>query len=425
MAYGATPEDRKAFNEMMKDPANKKCIDCAAPNPQWANIHHGVFICLECAGAHRGLGVHLSFVRSITMDKWIDWKPEKLKQMQMGGNQKAVDWFTAKGVPSGSSREEIKARYSHNGALMYKEKLEHAVEGKPWNESMFVPPPPPVARPITGQGGGRAGGYSGMGSPQNQKKGGDKDILDEVGKGFSKVGASLWAGAAAAAKNVKEGGAKAADSARSIDTGNVKQSAGKAADDAGKAVQAGWGWLSSNVMKAAASAQKALSGEDGEGQGKGEPKGPVGADGEYLVGETVVWSPMTGEPKRVVVTAVDDRTDPPTYILKLQDGGKRGAAHKQLRKWKDWQAEQAGETDESPSASASHTPAPSPPAASQSPAPAAQSPANYGGTSNSPTGNRPNLKPAGSPRPHLKPAAKPAAKAAAVKKDDDDWDDWD
>ena len=58
-------------------------------------LSHGTFICLECSGIHRGqlhallswgqadieagFGVHISFVRSITMDKWSD---EQLKKMK-------------------------------------------------------------------------------------------------------------------------------------------------------------------------------------------------------------------------------------------------------------------------------------------------------------------------------------------------------
>lgn len=49
---------------------NRVCADCNAPNPEWTSFNLGVLICLECSGVHRKLGVHISKVRSLKLDKW-------------------------------------------------------------------------------------------------------------------------------------------------------------------------------------------------------------------------------------------------------------------------------------------------------------------------------------------------------------------
>ncbi|XP_060603418.1 arf-GAP with coiled-coil, ANK repeat and PH domain-containing protein 2-like isoform X2 [Ruditapes philippinarum] len=64
-------------------PGNSKCCDCESPDPRWASINLGITLCIECSGIHRGFGVHISKIRSITLDSW---EPELLKVMGELGN---------------------------------------------------------------------------------------------------------------------------------------------------------------------------------------------------------------------------------------------------------------------------------------------------------------------------------------------------
>ncbi|OAO94549.1 AGD1 [Arabidopsis thaliana] len=64
---------------------NERCADCGAPEPDWASLNLGVLICIECSGIHRNLGVHISKVRSLTLDVKV-WEPSVLTLFQSLGN---------------------------------------------------------------------------------------------------------------------------------------------------------------------------------------------------------------------------------------------------------------------------------------------------------------------------------------------------
>ncbi|CAM9785225.1 unnamed protein product [Chrysoparadoxa australica] len=65
---------------------NPVCVDCDAPKPVWASINLGIMMCVDCSGTHRSLGVHVSKVRSLTLDKW---PATVLQLMERIGNHKS------------------------------------------------------------------------------------------------------------------------------------------------------------------------------------------------------------------------------------------------------------------------------------------------------------------------------------------------
>lgn len=98
---GVTLEENKKHLETLKQlldlPDNRRCADCRGGNagskPTWASINCGVFICMKCAGYHRGLGVHISQVRSCTLDTWL---PPQLEFMAATGNHIANAYWEAR-----------------------------------------------------------------------------------------------------------------------------------------------------------------------------------------------------------------------------------------------------------------------------------------------------------------------------------------
>ncbi|XP_061441618.1 arf-GAP with GTPase, ANK repeat and PH domain-containing protein 3 isoform X1 [Rhineura floridana] len=78
--------DMLALQSIRTVRGNSFCVDCDAPNPDWASLNLGALICIECSGIHRNLGTHLSRVRSLDLD---DWPLELVMVMTAIGNMLA------------------------------------------------------------------------------------------------------------------------------------------------------------------------------------------------------------------------------------------------------------------------------------------------------------------------------------------------
>ncbi|XP_026195251.1 BAR_ACAPs and ArfGap_ACAP domain-containing protein isoform X2 [Anabas testudineus] len=82
-----------ALGVALRGPGNQQCCDCSEEEPRWASINLGVTMCIECSGIHRSLGVHLSKVRSLTLDSW---EAEQLKLLCGLGNNVMNQIFEAR-----------------------------------------------------------------------------------------------------------------------------------------------------------------------------------------------------------------------------------------------------------------------------------------------------------------------------------------
>ncbi|KAJ4322359.1 ARF GAP with effector function(s) [Neodidymelliopsis sp. IMI 364377] len=167
-------QNRATLKNLVKLEGNKTCSDCKRnKHPRWASWNLGVFICIRCSGIHRGMGTHISKVKSVDLDTWTD---EQLQSVLKWGNARANKYWEAKlapgHVPSEAKIENfIRTKYESKRWVMdgpmpdpsqlgeddddiplskVQEKMQverSASQRLAGNAAASRPPPPPQAKP--------------------------------------------------------------------------------------------------------------------------------------------------------------------------------------------------------------------------------------------------------------------------------------
>ncbi|GMJ05509.1 ASCULAR NETWORK DEFECTIVE 3, SCARFACE, FORKED 2, ARF-GAP DOMAIN3 [Hibiscus trionum] len=144
-------KNEKPIDVLRRVCGNDKCADCGAPDPDWASLNLGVLVCIECSGVHRNLGVHISKVRSLTLDVKV-WEPSVIGLFQSLGNTFAnsvweeflqsrsalhVDLSLAGFYKSDKLQLLLTGKPCHTDSISAKEKFIHAK----YAEKLFVRKP--------------------------------------------------------------------------------------------------------------------------------------------------------------------------------------------------------------------------------------------------------------------------------------------
>ncbi|KAJ0101343.1 hypothetical protein Patl1_05404 [Pistacia atlantica] len=147
----ASVKSEKPIDVLRRVCGNDKCADCGASEPDWASLNLGVLVCIECSGVHRNLGVHISKVRSLTLDVKV-WEPSVISLFQSLGNAFAnsvweellqsrnafhVDLNPTSSYKSDKPQLLLSGKPSPSDSISVKEKFIHAK----YAEKLFVRKP--------------------------------------------------------------------------------------------------------------------------------------------------------------------------------------------------------------------------------------------------------------------------------------------
>ena len=108
------------------------CADCPAHNPDWCSIKHGIFPVPQLQRPPPRLGVHVSFVRSATMDTW---SIAQYNMMKHGGNAKMLKFFDKYGV---AKHTQATQKYNNDVAAATGTSFKCAAEDREWKKPRWM-----------------------------------------------------------------------------------------------------------------------------------------------------------------------------------------------------------------------------------------------------------------------------------------------
>ncbi|KAK3259619.1 hypothetical protein CYMTET_31392, partial [Cymbomonas tetramitiformis] len=126
---------------------NDRCADCGAAAPDWASINLGLLLCQHCAGAHRGLGTHISKVRSLVLDTDA-WTPAVIGLFKASSNLSGnAVWLGGAESLEAATREVLQGSAVAGCSELDPARGEATCFVVAGPRPPVVPPPPPTTAP--------------------------------------------------------------------------------------------------------------------------------------------------------------------------------------------------------------------------------------------------------------------------------------